>query len=61
MGLRSRTFVVIFFGRKSRTFEDISELSKCPCADILRFFPALPATNGYISSVKPLIEEIKTL
>ena len=38
MGLRSRTFVVIFFGRKSRNFEDISEPSKCPRVDNLSFF-----------------------
>ena len=30
-----------FFGRKSRTFEDISEPSECPRVDILSFFPAL--------------------
>ena len=30
-----------FFGRKSRTFEDISEPSNCPRVDILSFFPAL--------------------
>ena len=30
-----------FLCKKSRTFEDISEHSKCPRADILSFFPAL--------------------
>ena len=40
MGIRSRT---IFFLRKSRTFEDISEPSKCPRADTFNFFPALTA------------------
>ena len=30
-----------FFCRKSPTFEDISEPSKCPHADISSFFPAL--------------------
>ena len=42
MGLRSRIFVAFFEGQKSRTFEDISEPSKCPRVDVLSFFPALP-------------------
>ena len=32
---------ITHFCRNSCTFEDISEPSKCPCADILSFFPAL--------------------
>ena len=35
MGLRSRTFVAIFFGRKSRTFEDILGLRSCTFVAIL--------------------------
>ena len=33
-----------FFCRISRTFENISEPSKCPRVDILSFFPALVQT-----------------
>ena len=44
-GLRIYRSVVHLFlvslCRKSRTFEDISEPSKCPRVDILSFFPAL--------------------
>ena len=35
--------------RKSRTFEDISEASKCPRADILSFFPALILSESILN------------
>ena len=41
MRIENEDFFGVSICRKSHTFEDISEASKCPHADILSFFPAL--------------------